>query len=373
MKFSYIILTGFLLRLFYGAYVELNGVATTVEGDSLDFYALALEYHLSDRYMEFGFGVSSYINLILFFVGIFGFSEFLLCAISAIAWLMSAFIFLHILNKFSVSNSIKTLALSIFSFWPSAIYYTATPLREAFQLLFFTIIALASYEIIVRRKYKFVFLSMFGVLGAGLMHRSLLASGFIVVLVGLIIAIASTKGKLSYFTMSAYSAGAIFLLSASISFYSIIAYDMSNGLLEAVAQYNEGTLTQIARADYRLETLDTNFSSAIINLPIIFGQYLFEPFPTRSMATLDIFLSVENFLRLFIIASSMKSIVATKNEQTKVFILFLVISYFIIEFIWAVGTVNWGTASRHHVPALAYLIAPFALSGTSVAHARSRR
>jgi hypothetical protein len=36
--------------------------------------------------------------------------------------------------------------------------------------------------------------------------------------------------------------------------------------------------------------------------------------------------------------------------------LFIFISYFAIELIWAQGTMNWGTAARHHIPGLGLLV-----------------
>ena len=38
-------------------------------------------------------------------------------------------------------------------------------------------------------------------------------------------------------------------------------------------------------------------------------------------------------------------------------LLFILIAYFALETIWSLGTVNWGTASRHHIPATGILLA----------------
>ena len=40
--------------------------------------------------------------------------------------------------------------------------------------------------------------------------------------------------------------------------------------------------------------------------------------------------------------------------------------FLLIEFMWAVGTVNWGTASRHHMPTLALLLIASAPSFTYI-------
>ena len=46
-----------------------------------------------------------------------------------------------------------------------------------------------------------------------------------------------------------------------------------------------------------------------------------------------------------------------KRETTKRTVLFLFISsYLFLEFVWSVGTTNWGTAARHHVPAMGIML-----------------
>jgi hypothetical protein len=40
----------------------------------------------------------------------------------------------------------------------------------------------------------------------------------------------------------------------------------------------------------------------------------------------------------------------------------LLLMFFTAEFVWSTGTINWGTAARHHVPSLSLLlVAAFAL------------
>jgi hypothetical protein len=37
-------------------------------------------------------------------------------------------------------------------------------------------------------------------------------------------------------------------------------------------------------------------------------------------------------------------------------VLFVFLSYLVIETIWSLGTVNWGTAIRHHLPSIGLLV-----------------
>jgi hypothetical protein len=52
--------------------------------------------------------------------------------------------------------------------------------------------------------------------------------------------------------------------------------------------------------------------------------------------------------------------------------MFVFINYFILELIWSMGTVNWGTALRHHIPSFGLLvIAAFAYSRRKTMRIRS--
>ena len=56
-------------------------------------------------------------------------------------------------------------------------------------------------------------------------------------------------------------------------------------------------------------------------------------------------------------------IVIGKNKAS---ILFIFLVYLLLEFLWALGTVNWGTASRHHLPSLGLLVIASAYSFKSM-------
>ena len=65
-------------------------------------------------------------------------------------------------------------------------------------------------------------------------------------------------------------------------------------------------------------------------------------------------LFLENLIRVTILFYLIKF--AYKEGLFSVDYIFpLLISYLIVEGIWSLGTINWGTASRHHIPAMGLL------------------
>ena len=111
-----------------------------------------------------------------------------------------------------------------------------------------------------------------------------------------------------------------------------------------------------SRAQYAGISLDiTEVNSLLYFLPIFLLQYLFEPFPWRSLTFVDYVLILENIMRAVFLFFAIRGIFKLPSELKKI-IFFLFVCFLSTELIWAVGTTNWGTASRHHVPSMAILL-----------------
>jgi hypothetical protein len=74
---------------------------------------------------------------------------------------------------------------------------------------------------------------------------------------------------------------------------------------------------------------------------------------------------LENMLRFWLIWNALKYLVGSylnkpmfvaRNDFFERFIFFIFLSYLVMETIWSLGTSNWGTASRHHLPSLGLLL-----------------
>ena len=70
---------------------------------------------------------------------------------------------------------------------------------------------------------------------------------------------------------------------------------------------------------------------------------------------MDVILTLENILRGIMIFLGIKALFFTEEDNKKI-LLILLFAFLVLEFTWSVGTTNWGTASRHHVPSLGLLL-----------------
>jgi len=90
-------------------------------------------------------------------------------------------------------------------------------------------------------------------------------------------------------------------------------------------------------------------------MPVSLLQYMLEPMPWRIATGLDLALFIENIFRCLFIFFSVKALFTIKQDL-KTPLVFLILSFFAIEMLWALGTVNWGSAVRHHIPGMGILM-----------------
>jgi len=120
------------------------------------------------------------------------------------------------------------------------------------------------------------------------------------------------------------------------------------------------------RASYSTDIEINGLGGLILSLPSFLFQYLFEPMPWRISSIVDIVALLENMLRFWLIWNASKYLVGSYLNKPMFVahnyfgyarcILLISLSYLVMETLWSLGTSNWGTASRHHVPSLGLLL-----------------
>ena len=78
--------------------------------------------------------------------------------------------------------------------------------------------------------------------------------------------------------------------------------------------------------------------------------FLFAPFPWQIKDVLDVYASMESLLRLVLIYCSVKHWYNAYGLQRQMLGLLLVL-FFSMSFLWAIGTSNYGTGMRHNIVA----------------------
>lgn len=121
------------------------------------------------------------------------------------------------------------------------------------------------------------------------------------------------------------------------------------------------------RATYRTEVVNFSGLFGLLSvLPLFLFQYLFEPMPWHMTSVVDVVSLLENALRFWLILNSLKYLGSRfvgkpKSVESNVFehrrlILFMFLTFLASELIWSLGTINWGTGIRHHLPSIGFLL-----------------
>lgn len=370
-----IILIGLCIRVFVAIWNGYFGPSFGAEADAATFHKVAVEFSqdLSFEHFDIRHIYPYYLGFLYFLtVG----SLFLGSLLSCFVWYISAILLVKTMRLLFYKVSQMHNVILIFSFLPSSILFTSVTLRESYQLMFINLSIYSALMIITKKSSTHWILLVSAVIGSGVLHGTLFAFGvFIIALTMLFLMF--PKGKKIPILKIIFILPLIgFVLAYGFSsFTSIFNYKLEMGLIEAVEAYQRGGLGYLedARAFYKTSVEINGLVGFLQFVPVSLVQYLFEPMPWRVSTLSDIFLFFENILRGFLIWRACVGLKHLSGHSRRL-VLFIFLSYLVIETIWSLGTINWGTAVRHHIPGMGMsVVAGFSFSRRLSSRARRRR
>lgn len=364
---KYIIFLGFSLRLtnsFINSYLFITPGAGM---DARGLHGFASDVSSGLAYDPFQIGFTPYTNFLGTIYYIFTDSIFLGGFVSCLAWLASAILLFKTLNAFSINKNIVFYSLFIYSLLPSSILFTSITLREVYQLLFINISLYSYAQIYIYNKARYYLLFFISIFCMSVLHGALLLFGAFTIFFSIFAILLAKKSRDA---IKKY--GKVFILMCLIvlpvGFYALDvftqiskSYDVSEGIFFAVEIYQNNLIREDARSTYISEYEFTSLKDFLFFLPFNFFQYFMEPFPWRIANIFDLLVFSENALRAFILLMAIRQFNYIEPNIRPCVAGFL-ISFLFLELVWSVGTVNWGTAIRHHIPSLGLLIICFAVA-----------
>lgn len=289
-------------------------------------------------------------------------SLFLGSLLSCTAWLASALVMIKMMRLLSLSAYSQFQAMLVYGMLPSAILITSVTLREPYQLLALNLAVYSVLRIYMHQSNVHWVLLLLAAGLMGLLHYALLVVGMLILCI---------TGVLSYF--KAHERVAPIRLTFILAIIIVAFYNASDLLLSvalneykglAIAiQSRQDSWQQIARAYYSIGIRINSNADILIFVPVALFHYLLQPMPWHITTIADLGLFFENMLRAWLLWKVFLNL-RQLPSQRRVPVLIVFVCYLITETLWAVGTINWGTAARHHVPSLGLLVlAAFAGSG----------
>ena len=352
MKF---ILLGFFLRILVAIWNGFFGPSFGAEGDAVVFHEIATEVASTgvfDTKFNIGWIYAFFLGVIYQITTVH--SIFLGSLLSCFAWLLSAIFLNKSIKLLQVQKKHRDLALLIYALIPSSILFTSVTLREVYQLLFVNIFIFSSLMILIRKKNIFWFLLIFATIGMGGLHFGLV----LYAMLGAALTLYFTsikRNRILSIELIIFYIPILSLLSYLGATYGteLVPFEFERGLAGAVQAYQAGH--NEARAMYTFKPEIEGFFGLILFMPVSLFQYLLEPMPWKVQTPLDLALFIENIFRMTLIYFAIRSFFKV-NMSYKTPVLFLIMMFFALEMLWALGTVNWGSAVRHHIPAMGILV-----------------
>jgi hypothetical protein len=274
-------------------------------------------------------------------------------ALSVFAVALSCLVLVKIMRQMGTTQRAGTLAL--YGLLPSGLMFMSVTLREAYQQLF-CVLAVYAALMMRGRSWRWLMVMVAASVALALSHHGLsLYAGFLVISALVWAAGGAARGG----SWQRFAGIAL----ASVIVAAAISRSSGEGALDALAsgqgfdyadQYRKIGMTVEARTTYGLRLDTSSLLGFIVTVPVVYAEYMFAPFPWQVATILDVNGLLESLLRLVLIISSVVTWRRARGlERSQIGLLLWL--YFAMELLWALGTVNWGTAIRHHLPAFGLL------------------
>lgn len=368
----FFILLGFLARVGVAIWNGFYGPSIGAELDALSFHLEAADHADDLSFGGFRMGwIYSDILSIFYYVTIP--SLFVGSLLSCVAWLFSALLLGSCLRILRVARRMRVNAMLVFAFLPSSVFLTAVTLREPYQLLFVNLAIYGYLQVYFNGASRHWVTLIIAIVGAGSLHGVFIAWGVTLILGGLLMNMLYKSKNLSYIEVATFVIVIAGLCWCVILIPGILGYDFDGGVLRAIGKFRVNFTEIEARTFYAFGLGGYEKTNLLLGLPVIFFQYLFEPFIWRIANIGDFVQFLENILRGWLIWRAWRALYQRSVDGSR-YVAFIFILYLVMEIMWSIGTLNWGTAVRHHLPAMGLLLlAAYARPGPRLSFVWNRR
>jgi hypothetical protein len=349
------IFIGFILRFAVAIWNGYFGPSIGAEFDAQSFHFLASEIAQNASFTHFQI-TWIYSQLLGIFYLLTTDSLFLGSLLSCFAWTLSACFLIGSMNLLLVSQVDQIKAMLIYALLPTSILFTAITLREPYQLLFVNLQIYAVLKICFRSTISNWAMLIFACIGAGFLHGGLIAFGILLLIIVIFFQRTNKFKNISLPKLLIY--GAIVLVGMYYIFMvtgELTTYKIDMGIGAAIESFNEKASSLEARTNYKSVIIISNIWDLGFFIATSTLGYLFEPFFWHVQNLGDLVLAFESILRGYLIYRACRAWQITYYPYRQIIFLIFFL-YLILTIIFAVGTVNWGTAARHNLLALGLLL-----------------
>ena len=375
-------------------YVYLPGILPT-RGDSIVFHQYAA---FRQSMMEGGFGIGSqfYREYLAQVYSLVGPSFFFGAILSIYAFALSVLVLAKFMELLSLHRG-KAVVILIFGALPTSVLYGTVPMREPYQVLFFVLACYYMVRFRLSSQPLHLIAAIIFALMMGLLHKGLIVYAPVLVVLMLLMRVDNRDSRLARrsgtylhrFAAAALAIGFVVLISGAAQKLQDVGG--TEVLLSAMGGEDLIDFAEDRRDDEALTKGRTAYGVALntsspvqflYSAAMILFYYMFTPFPWQIRNLMDLYAFGEVLLRVVCLFAVFRMWRRGSPAQSQMVTLLMVV-YFSMAFLWAAGTTNYGTATRHHmihqwillllgVPALILMRSGFANGGPAAQRAEPR-
>jgi hypothetical protein len=322
--------------------------------DAAHFHRLSEEFAEHGEW-EFTTEARLYVQILGYVYRWFGTSHLLGEELSILAFSFSCVVLMKIIRLLGITRY-KFYSLLAFGALPTMIFFGSITLREPYQVVFFMLAVFFGLKMHFKGGIN-IYIPAF-VLSVSLLcvlHKGLIWYGLFIVPCFFIWSPRPTqhlgyvkKLRLVAFAMAPIALLGVVIVTAMLPSGSLYIRVMETGFLDVIAGFRKGLILTPGRTTYGLTIDVTSNLMADYSCVKLYIYYLFAPFPWQIHSILDVYACMESFFRMILICFSVKQWRNAVGSQRRLFGLMLIL-FFSISFLFALGTANYGTAMRHHM------------------------
>lgn len=109
------------------------------------------------------------------------------------------------------------------------------------------------------------------------------------------------------------------------------------------------------RASYNVVIDTKSVPGFFLSVSLCFILYMFAPLPWMASGLPDLYALLESVFRMFLVGGMIANVRESQGDRRSKLML-MVILFLSLEFLWSLGTSNWGQAIRHRAVGYAFLV-----------------
>lgn len=302
---------------------------------------------------DFGLGSRFYSTALSLAYSVGGPSHFFGEQTSVLAFSLSCVILIRMLELLKVERHHLACVL-VFGLHPAMAIFTSVTLRESWQILFF----MQSVYCLLRYRVSAAPVSLlWGLLGAGLMgclHNGLIVYALCMVPLALFSRL-GIRAKLTLprlvgiaLTGTVAAALAAAFLTGSLPYTPSLSKLSEGEALDYASTYRQRG-EKGARAEYGVKLDASSPVAFAMSLPPVYVSYMLAPFPWQIRSGMDLFAALDGWLRMLLLLFALIALESPPPGTPVGIPAFLLVLYGSMSVLWSMGTINYGTAIRHHI------------------------